>query len=84
MKKLISFIAAAMCAVTTASAEDLSAYITAGDDTGVISVNGEGAAYGGQLVSILIAKDEGGFYALGINELIITNGKNLFHGRVLE
>ena len=30
------------------------------------------------------AKDEGGFYALGINELIITNGKNLFHGRVLE
>lgn len=63
MKKLISFIAAAMCAVTTASAEDLSAYITAGDDTGVISINGEGAAYGGQLVSILIAKDEGGFYS---------------------
>jgi len=30
------------------------------------------------------AKDEGGFFALGINELIITNGKNLFHGRILE
>ena len=30
------------------------------------------------------AKDEGEYYALGINELIITNGKNLFHGRILE
>ena len=30
------------------------------------------------------SKDEGEYYALGINELIITNGKNLFHGRVLE
>ena len=28
--------------------------------------------------------DEGGFYALGTNELIITNGKNLFDGRILE
>lgn len=30
------------------------------------------------------ASDEGGFYALGTNELIITNGKNLFDGRILE
>ena len=30
------------------------------------------------------APNEGEYYSLGINELIITNGKNLFHGRVLE
>ena len=30
------------------------------------------------------AKAEGGYYALGTNELIITNGKNLFDGRILE
>ena len=28
--------------------------------------------------------EEGGFYALGTNELIITNGKNLFDGRILD
>lgn len=26
----------------------------------------------------------GGYYALGTNELIITEGKNLFHGRILD
>lgn len=30
------------------------------------------------------AEDEGGYYSLGTNELIITNGKNLFDGRILE
>ena len=29
-------------------------------------------------------KDQGGYYALGTNEMIITNGKNLFDGRILE
>ena len=28
--------------------------------------------------------DEGGYYALGTNELVITEGKNLFHGRILD
>ena len=28
--------------------------------------------------------DAGGYYALGTNELIITEGKNLFHGRILD
>ena len=30
------------------------------------------------------SKAENGYYALGTNELIITNGKNLFDGRILE
>ncbi len=31
-----------------------------------------------------MATEEGGYYSLGNNELIITNGKNLFDGRILE
>ena len=30
------------------------------------------------------SKDVGEYYALGTNELIITEGKNLFHGRILD
>ncbi len=30
------------------------------------------------------ATEEGGYYSLGNNELIITNGKNLFDGRILD
>jgi len=52
-----------MLTVITASAQELSAHITADEQTGSITVSGNGAAYGGQLVSILIAEDEGGFYS---------------------
>lgn len=52
-----------MLTMTSASAKDLDAYITADEQTGNIAVSGTGAAYGGQLVSILIAKNESEFFS---------------------
>ncbi len=63
MKRLICFIAVMILTVTTASAQELDAYIAADEQTGNIAVSGKGAAYGGQLISILIAKDENGFFS---------------------
>lgn len=76
MKKLICFIAALMLSVTTASAESLMAYVTTDELTGSITVNGSGAAYGGQLVSILIQDGEKGFFSPDIP--LITEAVHAF------